>query len=243
MINCRHSHYLLGKWIECKRATPKECTQPKRLYQEDKEIVKPESNQFLFNPIPQIKSNINNFIQTNNNNTNFYFPYNTYIQENYPSYSYNYVNKKEEVKGNVNVNRNQSSLFTSSQSESEQKDELNLSNDSIYQKKPETSNTFSNYFNKHMKNPLCFKYFHYKLFDTSGEEVNELIYSHKNQSKLQLFVEDKVSSMISTNESMNWYRPEENVKNEDDNESVNNCFGPKRKRMNCFSSKGFFTPY
>ena len=239
MINCRHSHYLLGKWIECKRATPKEFTQSKRVFHEEKETVKQNNNQCLFAPIIQI----NNLIQTNNNNTNFYFPYMNH-QENYPSYFYNNVNNKEEVKGSsntINVNRNQSSLITSSQSESDTKDELNLSNDSIYQKKPESSNTFSNYFNEHMKNPLCNKYFHYKLFDTSGEEVNGLTNSYKTQSKMKLFDEEKLSPKIFTKESIPLFKKqEENAKNEDDEE---NCFGPRRRRMNCFSSNGFFTPY
>ena len=52
MINCRHSHYLLGKWIECKRATPKEFTQSKRVFHEEKETVK---------NVPQITNYVNNF--------------------------------------------------------------------------------------------------------------------------------------------------------------------------------------
>ena len=296
VINCRYSHYLLGKWIECKRATPKEFTFSKRLYQ-DQALL---NNQLCLaqNQINHdYNYNSNNLFQYQENYKNFSSPNipsikvnNTQNQINQANnYQYFYsINHTNNSNKNINIQKNiknsdqnnfcsniskysnlQNNISLPKKEEKAEKNQIDMEMDPNYPRKPVSSLKFGSIFNEKISKPFPYNYFHYKLFDSNGEEVTGLVSSYKNKEKMQLFVEEKKLSVSKiTSEDTQGSDSSSNQKHSDNNETPNysdsldhhniitheniddfdgingeNCFGPKKRHINCFSTKGFFRPY
>lgn len=266
-MNMSQSHYLLGKWIECKRATPKEFTYPKKYSQDIN---------FMNTITPQMAN-----ISLQNSKCLFqyqnFYPKSPTIQtpsQSFVSYPYcnttansnNIMNIQNNTSMNIGIQNNNDCLLGSSRTflhnQTEicvnQNNNVNSPNDLVnFQEKPKNSNKFNNYFNECITNPSCYNYFHYKLFDSNGEEVNGLVSSYKNKEKVKLFREDskinspksienlidysnKMSDMVSNSNNTNEYIPAVQDIGNDNDESF---IGPQKGKLNCFSNNNFFKPY
>lgn len=231
----------------------------------------------------QYQENYNNFsspnlssIHVNNNQSQI-------NQANHYQYFYtnnsNSNNNKNINIQKINKNSDQNNFFSTisnspnlqnniSLPKNEKKTENNqmdMEMDPNYPRKPISSLKFGSIFNDKISKPLPYNYFHYKLFDSNGEEVTGLVSSYKNNEKMQLFVEEKkLSFSKNTSEDTQGSDSSLNQKHSDNNETPNyseannitneniddfdgtngeNCFGPKKRHINCFSTNGFFRPY
>jgi RNA recognition motif-containing protein len=125
-----------------------------------------------------ISSLSQNIYISNHNNLEF-----NYISNNNNNNNLNLTNSKEslnlsqEIENNLNHNKN-----------------INNNNNNIYNINLISNNNqqlkFQNYFNNNIINPLTYNYFHYKLFDSYGEEISKLEPYSKTKEKIKLFPED-----------------------------------------------------
>ena len=106
---------------------------------------------------------------------------------------------------------------------------------------------FQDYFNKYIKNPSWYNYFHYKLFDFGGKDVSNLNNYKINAEKIKLFPEereDKNSSSISNSNSIEIKsdkEKEEKKEIEQDEDLIKSMYGPiKSKNM---KSNDCYKPY
>lgn len=153
IMNMSNCHFLCGKWIECKRAMPKE------------QMTQITENNILHN----INSTSKNAIKPTHN----LFTYQNYI----PKKEFkNFIQKPSN-----SINKNNQSNSSSNSTESSIKH--NQSNQNI------KSNTFQYYFNNCISTAQPYNYFHYKLFDSKGDELTKLKL-YQNSNKIRVFSED-----------------------------------------------------
>jgi hypothetical protein len=138
----------------------------------------------------------------------------------------------------------------------ENKKEITLNN-------TDSKNQFQDYFNNKILNPSSYNYFHYKLFDTNGEDVTKLNSYNKNINKIRLFPEEMDDSFeknkksnsnnsIKSNKTNTLSSEEIEVSSElneknDNNSNTENIFGPDRNKKEKSRSSGYsndsYKPY
>ena len=155
IMNMSNCHFLCGKWIECKRAMPKE-----------------QMNQITENNIQNTNDNTSeNTIKPTHN----LFTYQNYI----PKTEFkNFMQKPQN-----SINKNNQSNSSSNSTESSNKQNPSTNNQNI------KSNTFQYYFNNCISTAQPYNYFHYKLFDSKGDELTKLKL-YQNSNKIKVFTED-----------------------------------------------------
>ena len=127
-----------------------------------------------------ISSLSQNIYISNHNNLEF-----SYISNNNNN-NLNLTNSKEslnlsqEIKNNLNHNKNINN--------NNNINNINIISNNNQQLK------FQNYFNNKIINPLTYNYFHYKLFDSYGEEISKLEPYSKTKEKIKLFPKDMNNS-------------------------------------------------
>ncbi len=214
--NC---HFLCGKWIECKRTKPK--AQNIKMINDNnknpnvnyyKNLNDEGKKNSLFN-----NNNINNNnenISLDNNNINNYE--NNVVVNNYFAkkgqalYGDKYLNDKNLFMYQNYIPRKKIKYFLNNNSE---EIENNLeNNDNLIKSKSENKISenkinFQNYFQNIIINPSTYNYFHYKLFDTRGNELSKLK-NYNNSSKIILF-----SKEINVNNNKNDLNNKDNLIN------------------------------
>lgn len=223
IMNMRNCHFLCGKWIECKRAMPKE-----------------QMNQIN-------ETNIMNNISTKPAHHNL-FTYQNYISKT------EFKNFMQKPSNSVNKTNQSNSSSNSTESSNKNENNQNIK-----------SNTFQYYFNNCISTAQPYNYFHYKLFDSKGDELTKLKL-YQNSNKIRVFTEDTDNSYDynpfsysngnynienKRNEQRTYqeYDNEVDVSSEyteDDCEQMENYFGPNRgisrhkESINSFDS---YRPY
>lgn len=125
----------------------------------------------------------------------------------------------------------------------------------------ENNNHFQDFFNKKIVNPSSYNYFHYKLFDSNGEDITKLNPYNKNLGKIRLFPEEmddsfeknKKNNSISLKSNKTISSEEIEVsselieKNESNISNNENGFGPDRNKKEKSRSSGYsndsYRPY
>ena len=149
-MNDKMNHQILGKWVESKKANPKESkyeynSQSKSKYKYS--LIINEENSYkapLYLTKEKVPQSDNLFIYTENDTNN----------------------------GNILLNESPPSPN-------------------------ESHKTYKDYFINHIKDPMTYNYFQYKLFDINGEELSDLS-PYQNNSKLNLFKSETESASSST---------------------------------------------
>ena len=157
-----------------------------------KENVELNKNLFLYqNYVPKeqvklfIKNNENSFINEKENNfendikiNSLKNNYNININNNIFNNT-NQINEKKEIKNIIKKEKDKSL------NKKEEKDkELIKSNNK------DNKTQFQDYFNNCIKKPSSYNYFHYKLFDSNGDEITKLNNYNKKIGKIRLFPEE-----------------------------------------------------
>ena len=233
--NC---HFLCGKWIECKRTKPK--TQNIKMINDNnknpnvnyyKNLNDEGKKNSLFN------NNINNnneSISLDNNNINNYE--NNVVVNNYFAkkgqslYGDKYLNDKNLFMYQNYIPRKKIKYFLNNNSE-EIENNIENNNNLIKSKSEnkisENKINFQNYFQNIIINPSTYNYFHYKLFDTRGNELSKLK-NYNNSSKIILFSNKNIeinnkNDLNNKNNLINNVLNNNNVKNNiNNNININN---------------------
>ena len=200
IISISTSHFLCGKWIECKRAHPKE--QSVKMLSEN-------------NTSPSLNMNYN--IDNDNlvlndivSNKSFALSGNKFRNENNLFMYQNYI-PKTQTKYFLN-NHNTTNTLSQHNGDNEQHiNHNNVVNDDINVNNSSSQKQFQYYFNNCIVNPSFQNYFHYKLFDKNGEDLSKLML-YKNSEKTTLFTEDydKKNSNSNNNNNISNYNNNSN---------------------------------
>jgi RNA recognition motif-containing protein len=172
----------------------------KNLFMYQNYIPRDQIKYFLNNNYNNIINGINNNNNSSSNNNNYYsnkdsetnissLSQNIYISNyNNLEFSYNSNNNN-----NQNLTNSKESLSLSQEIESNLNHDKNINNNNNNINSISNNNhqlKFQNYFNNNIINPLTYNYFHYKLFDSYGEEISKLEPYSKTKEKIKLFPED-----------------------------------------------------
>ena len=229
-----------------------------------KDNVELNKNLFLYqNYVPKeqvklfIKNNENSFINEKENNfendikiNSLKNNYNININNNIFFNNTNQINEKKEIKNIIKKEKDKSL------NKKEEKDkELIKSNNK------DNKTQFQDYFNNHIKNPSSYNYFHYKLFDSKGEEVTKLNNYNKNIGKIRLFPEEiddsfeknkkSNSESLKSNKTNTISSDNENLSEQIDKNCINDnfesLFGYDRNKKDKSRSSGYsndsYKPY
>lgn len=231
--NC---HFLYGKWIECKRAQPKEqiirmlsdnntcpivngnLTSNDNLVLNDILSDKPQS---LFGD--KFKSDMNLFM------------YQNYIPKKQIKYFLN-----SNINSNQAIEDNKESTTTSSSTNSSQL--INYFSSNLLAQNNNSHTTFQNYFNNCMKSS-AYNYFHYKLFDKNGGDLTTL---STNTKKNKMFTEEIEKSFENSKILPMNSKNLLNISSSDIELNSEDCFnsvGRKRKIRHENSSNESYKPY
>lgn len=202
IMSISNCHFLYGKWIECKRAQPKEQsikmlsdnnTYPSlNSYNNDNlvlnDIISDHSKSLLGD---KYKSDMNLFTYQN------YVPKEQikhFLQNNMSSF--NHQNSLSSQNQNLNDLPNSSSSTNGTATTTSN----SISNSHL------PRHTFQNYYYNCITNVQTYNYFHYKLFDSTGEElIKSKLYKNPNKIKVypdensQLVPKDKNTSLNNNN--------------------------------------------
>ena len=262
IMSISNCHFLCGKWIECKRAQPKEqCikmlsennTYPSLNYNDNlvlNDIITDHSKSLLGD---KVKNDMNLFM------------YQNYIPKDQIKYFLKNANQFSSSSQTQSITSN-SPLSTASN---------RTTTNSVSNTTQLPKHTFQNYFNNCITNMQNYNYFHYKLFDSKGEELTKLKL-YKNSNKIRVFPIEmdhsykNNSNEVPSNEIIytSIFYPESKGKvserkEESDNEvdvssdfvevsekeysehNSDDCFGPNRQRgkAKLDGSQGDFRPY
>ena len=172
----------------------------KNLFMYQNYIPRDQIKYFLNNNYNNIINGINNNNNSSSNNNNYYS--NKDSETNISSFSQNISNHNNlelsyisnNNNNNLNLTNPKESLNLSQEIESNLNHNKNINNNNnininsnIISNK---NQKFQNYFNNNIINPLTYNYFHYKLFDSYGEEISKLEPYSKTKEKIKLFPED-----------------------------------------------------
>ena len=176
IMSTSNCYCLCGKWIECKRAYPREQQQMTTL------------NESNTNPSTSSNSDndndnyvVNDKSQSQCSNESNLFMYQNYI----PKSQIKFFNI-------INVNNSNESLID----QQNQFININSSNNNN-QQHSQQQQQFQFYFNNCITNPSYQQHFRYKLFDKNGEDLSELML-YKNSQKTTLFTEETQLKMNNT---------------------------------------------
>lgn len=211
-LNDSVNHFILGKWVECKKANPKNvssnCTMNNKPCDYNYYINKSKQQ-----PHYKYKYNFRHL-------GSGYEPYqepdyvkaepqqdpiSLFVYQENQEEEDNLKNglKEKEINDINNTlfiktdNSNNNSFLNLSNAESE-KEEINSNSYNVSSNlnmektllngnnENKKSRLFQDYFNNYIKNPKFYSYFHYKLFDINGEEASSLS-SYQNTTKIHLF--------------------------------------------------------
>ena len=202
IMSISNCHFLYGKWIECKRAQPKE------------QSIKMLSDN---NTYPSLNSYNNDNLVLNDIISDHS---KSLLGDKYKSdmnlFTYqNYV-PKEQIKHFLQNNMSSFNHQNSLSSQNQNLNDLPSSSSSTNGTATTTSNsisnshlprhTFQNYYYNCITNVQTYNYFHYKLFDSTGEElIKSKLYKNPNKIKVypdensQLVPKDKNTSLNNNN--------------------------------------------
>lgn len=214
IMSISNCHFLYGKWIECKRAQPKE------------QSIKMLSDN---NTYPSLNSYNNDNLVLNDIISDHS---KSLLGDKYKSdmnlFTYqNYV-PKEQIKHFLQNNMSSFNHQNSLSSQNQNLNDLPSSSSSTNGTATTTSNsisnshlprhTFQNYYYNCITNVQTYNYFHYKLFDSTGEElIKSKLYKNPNKIKVypdensQLVPKDKANTSSNNNNAMyaNIFYPED----------------------------------
>ena len=187
IMSISNCYCLCGKWIECKRAYPKE--QQVKMINESATSATVNMNNnndndnLVLNDVLSDKSQ--SLSGNKSSNESNLFMYQNYIPKSQIKFF---------IKSNININKsNESSI------DDQQNQFININN-TIQQ---HSQQQFQFYFNNCITNPSNHNYFRYKLFDTNGKDVSKLML-YKNSCKTTLFTEEQdKTNTISNNSNCN----------------------------------------
>ena len=199
------NHFILGKWVECKKANPKT--------ENSKCIMNSNDNKYKPKQYPQYKYNFRHlgcgyepykepdYVKAESQQD----PISLFVYQENKEEEDNLKNglKEKEINDINNTlfiktdNSNNNSFLNLSNAESEKEEinsnSYNVSSNLTLEKallngnnENKKSRIFQDYFNNCIKNPKFYSYFHYKLFDINGEEASSLS-SYQNTTKIPLF--------------------------------------------------------
>ena len=199
------NHFILGKWVECKKANPKT--------KNSKSIMNSNDNKYKPKQYPQYKYNFRHlgcgyqpykepdYVKGESQQD----PISLFVYQENKEEEDNLKNglKEKEINDINNTlfiktdNSNNNSFLNLSNAESEKEEinsnSYNVSSNLTLEKAllngnndNKKSKIFQDYFNNCIKNPKFYSYFHYKLFDINGEEASSLS-SYQNTTKIPLF--------------------------------------------------------
>ena len=223
----------------------------------------------IINGINNSNNNSNNNSSNNNNNNNNNGNNNNNSYSNKDSetnisslsqniYISNYNNLEFSYNSNNNNNQNltnsKESLSLSQEIESNLNHDKNINNNNNNINSISNNNhqlKFQNYFNNNIINPLTYNYFHYKLFDSFGEEISKLEPYSKTKEKIKLFPEDMNKSYDISKQNLLNNKITSLVYNKNITMKKNNdiSFGPDRngargeKSKSSGNSNESFRPY
>jgi RNA recognition motif-containing protein len=257
IISYSNCHFLYGKWIECKRTKPK--SQNIKMINDNnknpivnyyKNLTDESKKNILFkNDITNNNNNINNeensIIENNNNNNNYennviinnYFAKkgqalygdkhlndkNLFIYQNYiPRKQIKFFLNNNNLEGNENKIINSDNKILNNLNKEEN------NNNNINELK--TDIKFQNYFNNNLVNPLTYNYFHYKLFDSHGDELSKLKH-YDNSTKLSLFQNKNNLNNKNTLNDININNNNLNDNNNNNNNEMKNKIIDNNKNM------------
>jgi hypothetical protein len=171
IMSTSNCYCLCGKWIECKRAYPKE--------QQQQMITLNETNTNPSTSSNSDNDNDNYIVNDQCSNGSNLFMYQNYIPKSQIKF-YNIVNVN-----NQSLSDQQNQFIN-----------INSSNNNN-QQHSQQQQQFQFYFNNCITNPSYQHYFKYKLFDKNGEDLSELML-YKNSQKTTLFTEETQNKMNNT---------------------------------------------
>ena len=243
--------------------------------------IKDDSVDIIINDSMENKSN-------NLLNDNFKLNQNLFLYQNYiPKEKIKLFNKNNDISDNIeskifvdnDINCNcldktiNDNIFNNYDIKKEKEDLLkvekyeNIVKDKNENKKEikniDSKNQFQDYFNNKILNPSSYNYFHYKLFDSNGEDVTRLNTYNNNINKIRLFPEEKDDSFekkqknnsnnsIKSNKTNTISSEEIEVSSElnetiDNNLNIENIFGPDKNKKEKSRSSGYsndsYKPY
>ena len=287
--NC---HFLYGKWVECKRAQPKIQNMkmldenesfPMLNYQNNNSInfindnsIKEDSFDIIMNDSMENQSN-------SLLNDNFKLNQNLFLYQNYiPKEQIKLFAKNNDISNNMEKNNldsldeiindnnfNNDDIKKDKENLLKEERHNNILKDKKENKKEitlnntDSKNQFQEYFNNKILNPLSYNYFHYKLFDSNGEDLTKLNSYNKNINKIRLFPEEmddsfeknkknNSSNSIKSNKVNTISSEEIEVSSELNEKTINNStienlFGPDRNKKEKSRSSGYsndsYKPY
>ena len=209
IISISTSHFLCGKWIECKRAHPKE--QSVKMLSENNTSPSLNMNYNIDNDNLVLNDIVSNksFALSGDKfrNENNLFMYQNYIPKTQTKYFLNNHNATNTLSQH-NGDNNSSEQYTNN----------NVVNDDIDVNNSSSQKQFQYYFNNCIVNPSFQNYFHYKLFDKNGEDLSKLML-YKNSEKTTLFTEDYDKKNSNTNNNISNYN---NNSNSNSNNTLSN---------------------
>ena len=286
--NC---HFLYGKWVECKRAQPK--IQNMKMLDENESFPMlnyQNNNSINFINDNSIKEDsfdiiMNDSIENQSNsllNDNFKLNQNLFLYQNYiPKEQIKLFAKNNDISNNMEKNNldsldeiindnnfNNDDIKKDKENLLKEERHNNILKDKKENKKEITlnntdKNQFQEYFNNKILNPLSYNYFHYKLFDSNGEDLTKLNSYNKNINKIRLFPEEmddsfeknkknNSSNSIKSNKVNTISSEEIEVSSELNEKTINNStienlFGPDRNKKEKSRSSGYsndsYKPY
>ena len=243
ILSYANCHFLYGKWIECKRA------QPKINYISNKNL-----KNFLLPDNVNFNSNQNNSLIENKNKLFNYF-HETSPKDNI-TISLNNNNNHEinnEINNEINtsLNNNLYLQLLPNNNEKINNQEQFFKNKFLYDKsniiinKKLDNEKFQDYFNKYIKNPSWYNYFHYKLFDFGGKDVSNLNNYKINSEKIKLFPEERDDKKYSSNsnsfEIKSDKEKEEKTIIEQKEDLIKSMYGPAKSKN--IKSNDSYKPY
>ena len=286
--NC---HFLYGKWVECKRAQPK--IQNMKMLDENESFPMlnyQNNNSINFINDNSIKEDsfdiiMNDSMENQSNsllNDNFKLNQNLFLYQNYiPKEQIKLFAKNNNISNNMEKNNldsldeiindnnfNNDDIKKDKENLLKEERHNNILKDKKENKKEITlnntdKNQFQEYFNNKILNPLSYNYFHYKLFDSNGEDLTKLNSYNKNINKIRLFPEEmddsfeknkknNSSNSIKSNKVNTISSEEIEVSSELNEKTINNStienlFGPDRNKKEKSRSSGYsndsYKPY
>ena len=286
--NC---HFLYGKWVECKRAQPK--IQNMKMLDENESFPMlnyQNNNSINFINDNSIKEDsfdiiMNDSMENQSNsllNDNFKLNQNLFLYQNYiPKEQIKLFAKNNDISNNMEKNNldsldeiindnnfNNDDIKKDKENLLKEERHNNILKDKKENKKEITlnntdKNQFQEYFNNKILNPLSYNYFHYKLFDSNGEDLTKLNSYNKNINKIRLFPEEmddsfeknkknNSSNSIKSNKVNTISSEEIEVSSELNEKTINNStienlFGPDRNKKEKSRSSGYsndsYKPY
>ena len=240
ILSYANCHFLYGKWIECKRA------QPKINYVSNKSL-----KNFLLPDNVNFNSNQNNSLNNNKNKLFNYFR-DTSPNENISlSLNNNNTNFNNNNEINTSLNNNLYLQLLPNNNDKINNQEQFFKNKFLYDKsniiinKKLDNEKFQDYFNKYIKNPSWYNYFHYKLFDFGGKDVSNLNNYKINSEKIKLFPEERDDKKYSSNsnsfEIKSDKEKEEKTIIEQKEDLIKSMYGPAKSKN--IKSNDCYKPY